>query len=68
MNELRKIFKIEDDKEKRVNLSEIKKGDTFKMFEPDGTPVKNNEGKTIFVAEKDAEFDSSIEQWGVVAK
>lgn len=43
--------------EKLPSLSEIKKGDVFRMSEPDGTPVIVQERK-IFKAKADSELNN----------
>ncbi len=37
-----------------VEFSCLRKNDKFKLIEPDGTLVKNNEGETEFIAASDA--------------
>lgn len=36
------------------DLEKVQKGDTFRLFEADGTPVKDNLGNDHYVASKDA--------------
>lgn len=37
-----------------VRMATIKKGDVFRMFEPDGTPVIDSEGRSMWRASTDA--------------
>ena len=46
-----------------IEFEEIKKGDAFRMFEPDGTPV---DGGRVIIADGDAFFDGQT--WGIQAK
>jgi hypothetical protein len=48
---LRKVEVFRSEGWEEVRLSEIKKGEKFRMFEPDdGEAVENNNGSTEFVA------------------
>ena len=44
------------------SFSEVSKGDTFRIFEEDGTLIESN-GKTEFVASKDAYQDGIYGIW-----
>jgi len=54
MNEVRITEVNREEEWKVVPLSEVKKGDRFRMFEPDGEPVKNVSGDVVFVAHEDS--------------
>ena len=62
----RKIEVSRDDKWVEVQMKDIRKGEKFRMFEPDGKPVVGQgefKGKTVFKAEEDPyEVDGT---WGV---
>ena len=47
-------------------LSQIKSGDIFKMFEPDGSQVELPEGNRTFVADGDAFLTE--DEWQVAVK
>lgn len=48
-------------------LEIIKKGDIFRMFEPDGTPIKHNNGCIIMKANCDAFLIKPNKVYGVDA-
>ena len=37
-----------------IEFKELRKGDKFSLYERDGTPVKDDNGKQIFIASCDA--------------
>jgi len=45
----RKVFVITESGEQEINFMELKKGDLFRLVDPDGTPVKFK-GKEILEA------------------
>lgn len=47
-----------------VDISCVKKGEVFRMFEPDGTPVRDR-GTANFVAVTDAEYNEDWEAYMV---
>lgn len=53
MSKLRKVEVKDNDIWKEVHFSELKKDDIFRMFEPDGEPVKDLNNKTEFLATSD---------------
>ena len=59
--EFRKVYKkIQKDKDilwEEIHFIDIKRGDVFKAFEPDGTPVENEQGDIEFIAERNAIID-----------
>jgi hypothetical protein len=58
MNKLRKIeIKNNNDTWKEVHFSELEKGDTFRMFEPDSEPVIDLNLRTDFLATSDVYVD-----------
>ncbi len=50
--EPRKIEVLRNNVWVTIKLTEVKKGETFRLFEPDGTPV-SHKGKTEFLAKED---------------
>lgn len=43
-----------------IEMGELRKGNTFRMFEPDtGEPVTDPEGRTEFVCDSDARVDEN---------
>ena len=54
MLDLRKVEKLEDGEWIEIEFAELRKNDTFRMFESTGEEVYNNEGENIFVASNDA--------------
>lgn len=50
--ELRKIEVLRHKEWFHIVITDIKKGETFRLFEPDGTPV-SNKGHTEFIAKED---------------
>jgi len=57
MLDLRKVEIKQDDVWKEISFSELKTGDTFRMFEKTGEPVKDLNGRTEFVAANDSYTD-----------
>jgi len=49
-----------------VSFEQLLKGDTFRLFESDGTPVIDDEGKSIFVATCDPYVYRGV--WGINTK
>lgn len=49
----RKVEKLADGTWHEVPFSELRKGDDFRLFEPDGEPVVDPDGKTIWRALSD---------------
>lgn len=35
---------------REINFEELKPGDKFRMFKPDGTPVEDSDGNRVFIA------------------
>jgi hypothetical protein len=71
--EWRKCQVFKNDEWVDSDLSLVKKGDTFRLFEDDETPVKDKQGRTEWLALKDAvpcepEGNHSVEvvSWEVV--
>ena len=54
MNLKRKVFKKVGDKWESTSMSFLRKGDIFKMFEPNDDPVKNGHCETIFTCDSNA--------------
>lgn len=50
----RKTVKIAD---AQISFSQIKQGDIIRLYEPDGSPVRDDDGKVYFEAEEDAYLD-----------
>lgn len=59
MSQLRKTEIFKDDRWQIEVFKELKRGDTFRMFEPTGEPVKDGE-HTDFVALSNAYFCPQI--------
>lgn len=58
MSDLRKVEVFHEEGWKVVPLSEVKKGDKFRMFELTGGSVKSAAGAVEFIALRDAFLDS----------
>ncbi len=43
----------------RTRFANLKKGDVFLLFDPDGTPVESADGQVIFEAGQDAYIDNA---------
>lgn len=65
MTEFRKVEVLKKGEWKTVRLKEVKKGDRFRLFEPDGTPVLDNKQRAEMIACKDAYLDGEL--WTVAA-
>lgn len=50
------------------DLASIKAGDTFRLFEEDGLPVKDGKGRTEFQALEDAVPCPPAGNWSVVVE
>lgn len=50
MNKYRTAQVLINDKWIDIEFKNIKEGDKFRLFEPDGTIVKDNDGNTEFIA------------------
>ena len=55
---MRRVFKEIKGEFIEVKMKEIRKGDTFKMYESNGDSVLGNYGEDIFVASSNAYLDS----------
>lgn len=65
MIKLRKVEIKDNDEWKEISFSELKKGDTFKMFESDGTPVKDLYNRTEFLATTNAYMSDEVKQYTI---
>ena len=63
--EIRTVQVYKENTWQETELKEIRDGDLFRIFEPDGTPVKSKYGEGEFVADGDAFFDESLGVWSV---
>jgi hypothetical protein len=54
----------------KAEFEEIKKGDTFRLLEPDGKLVESNNGRTEHVAASDARpYDlRALDNWSVMVE
>jgi hypothetical protein len=58
-SELRRIECYVNGKWKYVkSIGQLEPGDTFRVFEPDGTPIKNKHGNCSFIAKGDAGIEA----------
>jgi len=48
--------KLDGDVWETIEMNDLTEGDVFVMFEPDGTPVPDNHGRTVFTAAGDPEL------------
>lgn len=67
MAEKRTVEKKEKDGYVKVKFHELKKGDLFKLYEPDGTPVRFR-GSDIYIALSDAYIDNARYVWTIDTK
>jgi len=62
---MRKTFKVDIDNntEKEIEFADLKSGDVFRLFEPDGDIVFDNGGNYIWVAKSDSgkRFSSGVD-------
>lgn len=65
MVKLRKVEIKDDDKWKEISFSELKKGDIFRLFESDGTPVKDLYNRTEFLADTNAYMSDEVKQYTI---
>jgi hypothetical protein len=65
MSKLRKVEIKNNNIWEEINFSELKKGDTFRMFEPDGEPVKDLNNKTEFLATSDTYMSEKLQQYTI---
>ena len=63
--EMRKVEILERGQWKPCEFLDISKGDTFRMFEPDGKPVKDKIGKTDFLAVSDIYRRDKDDVWNL---
>ena len=54
MSDLREVEILKDGKWIEIEFCELKKNDIFRMFEPTGEKVYNDNRETIFIASSDA--------------
>jgi len=65
MDNLRYVEICEEDGVWRpVTLQEVKKGQSFRMFE-EGKPVEDDSKESVFVAKKDAVFNEEAGVWTI---
>jgi len=53
MKDLRKVEVLRDNNWTECRLKDVKKGEKFRMFEFDGSPVLGSVGESVFVADSD---------------
>lgn len=65
MSKLRKVEIKNNEEWKEIEFSELKKGETFRMFEPDGEPVKDLNNRTEFLATSDTYMSEELQQYTI---
>ena len=66
MMNTRTIEVFRDDEWKEVKeMYELRKGDSFRMFEPDGQPVITDKGETVFHAISEPYWSDIHNQWTI---
>lgn len=62
----RTIEVFRDDEWKEVQeMYELRRGDSFRLFEPDGEPVVGSNGETIFHAISEPYWSDTYNQWTI---
>jgi len=61
-----KIWSCFDQNWRRINPEDLSLGDVFKMYEPDGTPVLNENGGDVFMALCNSHLNN--EHWTVTTR
>jgi hypothetical protein len=61
---MRKVYLVEDDFEIPIRMKDLKDGDKFRMYEPDGKMVEDPGGNYIWTAHGDA-FMSEENSWAI---
>lgn len=63
---LRTVYLVIGDTRLRLpGMRYLRRGDQFTMTEPDGTPVKDRYGNTVFTAANDPAFDKESNVLGI---
>lgn len=65
MSRYRKIQKYENNQWKDIDFIQLKQGDKFRMFEPDGEIVKDKNNNTEFNAIGDVYFHEECKTWAI---
>jgi hypothetical protein len=65
MDDLRRIEILREDGWQEAEFTDIEPNDTFRMFDPDGSPVTDSHGETDFFAVSEVYMHPELDVWTV---